>query len=361
MLHRTFRALRRVGIPDVECGTYFEYLGCAGTMMKKGIKKRGFPFGLFVLLLLLLTVLSSAVTGGYFYFTTRRGIENVVSNTRSCAQPLAEALAQVAELSYRVRDYSALKTLINKKIEENIIDEAFFVRYDGSLVAHSKSDVEKRLGGNIASDEFSYNTDLILYPLRSKSKEIHFIDYNIMGKQVPFGRLEKHYLKKYLYNRIDTSGWLVTRAVYASARGKEEPVGTVNFIISKEKIFSEVLNNFRTSLLLAQALGAASFLLALFIALAVFLRYRNLYRLWIAGGSGAVKIPAAEIAGDYQESVPIDADSGALVAGDGDEVPWRAGDKKNSDRAAAVMRETLVDVRKPIRDAIPVIKRNVQD
>lgn len=329
--------------------------------MGKKIKKRGFPVLLFLLVLLLLLALSCAVTGGYFYFTTRHGVESVVTNTKSYAQPLAEALANLAELSYRLKDYSGLKTLFNKKIEENIVDEAFFVRQDGSLVAHSRSDVEKKLGGNIAADEFSYNTDLILYPLRSKSKDIHFIDYNIMGKEVPFRRIERFYLKKYLYDRVDTTGWLVTRAVFAKARGKEEPVGTVNFIIGKDRVFGEILNNFRTSLLLAQVLGGASLLLSLIIALAVYFRYRNLYKLWIAGKGGAKAEPAQAV--DYQQSVSIDADSGALVAGETAPEPWRdAGtDREFFGSAAASAGDAPIDLTRPIRDAIPVIKRKSGD
>jgi hypothetical protein len=330
--------------------------------MEKEIKKRGFPFGIFLFMLVLLLALSCAITGGYYYYSTRSGIESGVAYTHGHARQLAEALANLAELSHRVNDYTALKTLFREKIKENTIDEAFFVLFDGTLVAHSRSDAEKKLGGNIANDEFSYNTDLILFPLRNGSKEIQLIDYNIMGKTVPFNRIEKQYLKKYMYDRVDTSGWLVTRAVYSVSKGKDVPLGTVNFLISKERVFGEISGNFRQALLIIQVLAAVSFMLSLIIALVVYARYRNFYRVReIDGGAAERKTPRPQREPEeVQESVSIDAD--LLAGGDDSEVPWREkdGDRKKTERAAVVMRESFVDVRKTIRDAIPVNKRKAQ-
>jgi len=334
--------------------------------MEKEIKKRGFPFGIFLLLLILLLSLSCAITGGYYYYSTRSGIESGVAYTHGHARHLAEALANLAELSHRVKDYTALKSLFREKIKENIMDEAFFVLNDGTLVAHSRSEAEKKLGGNIANDEFSYNTDLILFPLKSGSKEIQLLDYNITGKTVPFNRIEKQYLKKYMYDRIDTSGWLVTRAVYAVEKGKDVPLGTVNFLVSKEMVFREIIDNYRKALLIIQVLAAVSFALSLLIALVVYARYRNFYRISevdVGGAVGRKQSRPARDSGEIQESVSIDADRGGLLAGgDDSDVPWREtdADRKKTERAAVVMKDSLVDVRKTVRDAIPVNKRKAQ-
>ena len=115
---------------------------------------------------------------------------------------------------------------------------------------------------------------------------MQLLDYNIMGKTVPFNRIEKQYLKKYMYDRIDTSGWLVTR-VYAVAKGKDVPLGTVNFLVSKEMVFREITDNYRKALLIIQVLAAVSFVLSLLIALVVYVRYRNFYRVREIDGGGA--------------------------------------------------------------------------
>ena len=60
---------------------------------------------------------------------------------------MAEAFARVAEFSYSTKKYSSLKTLFHEKIEENTIDEAFFVLSDGKIIVHSSTTAEKELMG----------------------------------------------------------------------------------------------------------------------------------------------------------------------------------------------------------------------
>jgi uncharacterized membrane protein affecting hemolysin expression len=90
--------------------------------------------------------------------------------TREYSTAVAEALADVAEMSYRLKDYSKLQDLFREKLNENLIDEAFFVLADGRLIAHSNSETAKNLGGYLAADEFTYNMDLILGPVLRKDK-----------------------------------------------------------------------------------------------------------------------------------------------------------------------------------------------
>ncbi len=321
------------------------------------MKRRGFPFGMFFLTLALFLGLSAMVTAGYFYYSAKERIESTVAATRSYAFPLAESLAKLAELSHRLGDYTPLKAMFHEKIGENIIDEAFFVLPDGKLVAHSNKEVEKELQGNIAWDQFAYNTDLILAPLAEKSKEIRFIDYNIIEKKIPFRPLERKYLKMYLYNNIDTTGWLVTRAVFTPGKKGETPVGAVSFLVSKDRVFSIIMEYFKKAVLLGEVLGGASLFMALALSLMVFFRYRNYYP---AVGAPAVNVKTGPRKGrgsgvwDVQESVAIDIEE------------WVDGNKVGVDTTRrfeagimqpAVMDETLVDIGKTVRDAIPVKKR----
>ena len=338
--------------------------------MKKEKNKRSFPKGLFLFLLLLQLGLSGIFAGGYFYVSTRYDININEEYTRNTAESLAEALAKLASLSNKVGDYSELKSHFRKSIQENIIDEAFFILGDGTLIAHSNEKIEKDLRGNIANDAFAYNIEMILRPFNEKSSEVLFLDYNIMGKTIPFNRKEIKYLKDYLYDGIDSNGWLATRAVFSRNKGTEVPVGAVSFIISKERIHRIIFAGLQQSLILIQVLSLLSLVGALLISFIVYFRYRGVstsssvtdqLRSPEKLRAGAVPSSVLE-GGDYQDSVSIDADGdNALVSAREEDFPWRSSSETRRGAHLAVLsRDEPVDVRKPVRDAIPVKKRKVQ-
>ncbi len=309
--------------------------------MGKEQNSQRFPFVMLVALFLFMLSISTLVTAGYFYFSMRERIAGIVVSTKSYAVPLAESLAGLAALSHKLNDYSALKDLVHTKIQENMIDEAFFVLENGEIVAHSRKEVEKELQGNIARDEFAYNTDLILGPLREKSSDTKIIDYNIIGKNVPFKRYERILLKKYFYEGIDTTGWLITKAVYATQKGKEAPLGTVNFLISKERIYSEIYSLVERSILLIKILSIASFGLALIISFFVVLRYRKMQRI--------VGIREWQSKEKEEKSIAVELDEFAVLEKDA----W-----KNQNEE--IIDEYRIDVTRPVRDAIPVRKRSIR-
>lgn len=329
--------------------------------MKKKIKKKGFPFGIFILLLCTLLLLGGVITVSYFYFGVRNEIAAVEATTKSFSTTLAEAFTDVAELSYRYKNYEKLTTLFREKIQDNSIDEAFFVLADGTLVVHSNRDIERELRGNIANDEFAYNIDMIMMPLRRKERTIRFNEYNILNKRVPFNRIEKKLLRQYIYKNIFVNGWLVTKAVYEKKRRVEAPVGTVNFILGKDKIYSIIFRYITEVKFIAATLGSLSCVIALLVSILVFLRYRKLYRAIgiqetpeFAGPSvqeAAVNIPP--VSGNEEVSAqPVDVS--VLVSADGE-----AGENTYRTSGPAVMfREDLhFNVRKSVKDAIPVKKR----
>ncbi len=243
--------------------------------MSKSNKKKIYPVGIFILQLIILLLLSATISSLYFYFTIKKELGEIVKNTKNYSITLAEAFGRVAELSYPSRKYHKLKSLFQDKIKADIIDEAFFVLSDGKIIVHSKKEIVKKLNGNIASDEFSYNRDLILLPLKKYSKEVQFIDYNIINNKIPFDKRERYLIKKYIYNKIDITGWLVTRAVFV----KNKPIGTMNFIIDKQRIYNRIFSLIEESAKLLILLCIISFALSLFVASIIYVRYRTISKL----------------------------------------------------------------------------------
>lgn len=242
--------------------------------MSRSNKKKIYPIGIFLIQLIILLLLSISVSSFYFYFTMKKNLDDLVKNTQNYSISLAEAFARVAELSYPSRKYHKLRSLFQDKIQENIIDEAFFVLADGRIIVHSKKEIAKKLRGNIANDEFAYNIELILLPLRKHIREAQFIDYNIINAKIPFDRRQRHLIKRYLYNKIDITGWLVTRAVFV----KKKPVGTVNFIISKHRMYDSIFSLLEESVKLLILLSIISLAVSLFISSIIFMRYRTIAR-----------------------------------------------------------------------------------
>jgi len=237
---------------------------------KKKFKKKIFPIGIFLLLFLIQSIIAAGALSLYFLNTAQKRITDIEKYTQNYSMSMADLFADMAELSFRTRRYGKLKTTFNEKIRNNTIDEAFFVLNNGTIIAHSNSDIKKELAGNIANDEFTYNTDMILRPAKKKSRETLFTDYNIMGKQVPFTREERRLIKKHLYKKINSPGWLVSKAVYV----RNKPVGTVNFIISKDRIFDFLMGHIDDTKEYLKYSLAGTFILSFLISLIVLVRYR---------------------------------------------------------------------------------------
>ncbi|MFW5861424.1 MAG: hypothetical protein ACOCWZ_04160 [Spirochaetota bacterium] len=225
-------------------------------------------------MLIICLVISASVSSAYFYYTTRKGIEDITTATEKYSKTLAEAFAEVAEMSHRTQRYRRLQTLFQEKIQANIIDEAFFVKDDGSVIVHSSSERAKELRGNILTEEFYYNIDLILYPLRKGSHDVFFRDYQFSVTEVPYRRDIRRFLKEYIYPGIDVRGWLVNRAVYIN----KKPTGTVNLLIRKDSIYSLIETTFKESKYLLILMSSASLLFSILTGIFINTRYRQIAR-----------------------------------------------------------------------------------
>ncbi|MCU0847597.1 MAG: hypothetical protein MUD12_06885 [Spirochaetes bacterium] len=251
------------------------------TMGRKPVKGKGFPAGIFFFLFFTEVLLSVAGTAVYFYYGGRSGISEIERYTRSYSVTMAEAFARVAEMGYRNRKHARLSALFHEKIGENVIDEAFFVLKDGKLVAHYSTDVEKKMKGSLANDEFAYNLDLILQPARKGSSETQFTDYNYMSLQVPFREPVRKALKDYFYKGIESTGWLASRAVFID----KKPVGTVSLIIGKKRVYEFIWRRIRISGAAMTVSVSAAFIISLVISLVVFVRTRSAQKSALLCGS----------------------------------------------------------------------------
>ena len=158
------------------------------------------------------------------------------------------------------------------------------------------------------------------------------------------------------------NGWLVTKAVFVKKRRTEEPVGTVNFILGKDKIYSSIYRYLKEVKYIAAVLGILSLLIALLVSMLVFGRYRKLYRVieeQDAGGltgqsvydTGDDILPA----GNEDDTAAQPVDESLLVAavlGSDEDTPYQATEPIRQYRE-----EIHFDVQKSIKDAIPVKKR----
>lgn len=238
----------------------------------KDAKPKLFPFGIFIFLLLFLILSSTFIIGLYFYINTQNQISTIERETKDYAITLTNACAQIAESSTKKNLSSGLNKFFRKNNKKNIYFKAFFVLKNGKILAHSDLEEKKSLKNNIATDEFSYNISQILGPLKHKKHETLFVDYHIYEKEIPFSKQNRKLLKKYIYSEIDKNGWLSTRAIL---RDKKK-IGTVNFIITKDKIYQEIFRNIAFAKRNAVRAYAFSFIFSLFFALIVLLRYQSI-------------------------------------------------------------------------------------
>ncbi len=238
--------------------------------MKAKENKRSYPWGIFSACCVSLIIFSAAVSALYFFVSAKSGIDEIEMYTRKYVSAIAAASADVAELSYAQKNYAALKRLFQEKITQNLIDEAFFILDDGKIMAHSSAATEKMLEGNVANDEFRYNIDLLLLPLTKKTRDVIFINYNILNREIPFTPREKMLIKRYIYRGINSVGWLATKVVYSKGKG----VGTVNFIIGKERIYTLLKTGAVIAAKMFAALAALSVFFSIVASMLVYVRYR---------------------------------------------------------------------------------------
>ncbi len=236
---------------------------------KTGKNRYIFPLSVFFLILIMEALLISFGIGFYFYITGKKNINDIEKYTMGYSRTLAESFAKVSEFCYKKHDFTALRDLFHKKIEADMIDEAFFVLGNGKLVVHSNTKTKKNLKGNIANDEISYNIDMILAPLKKNDSRLSFSNYNIIGREIPFNRKQKELIGKYIYKNINSNGWLFTKAIFQNRK----PAGTVNFITSKKRIhdslsfyIKKAKNNIAMGLFV-------SFFFSLVISVYVMIRY----------------------------------------------------------------------------------------
>ena len=239
---------------------------------KRKLKRIFFPTGVFFVLFFIESIIGVAGLASYIYLAGKKNITDIENYTINYSKTMAEAFARVAEFSYSEKKYTALKALFHEKIEENTIDEAFFVLKDGKIVVHSSTAAEEKLMWNIASDEISYNIDMILNPVHTKRHDLILNNYNITDKFIPFKKWERDILSKYIYENLNTTGWLFTKCIFH----KKEPIGTVNFIISKERIYASIRQSIDMLKYYSILIIAVSAIISFLVSLIVFFRYRSI-------------------------------------------------------------------------------------
>jgi hypothetical protein len=205
--------------------------------------------------------ISSGIMGYYLYSTSKREIGKIEKETAAVAETLTDASAKMAELGRAAVRADQMNQFFKYNLDKKLFYKAFFVLENGTIVAHSNPLEAKDLRNNIAADEFRYNLDQIYRPIRDKSINIYFTDYFIMDKTIPFTKNEMRYLKKYLYTGIDRNGWLANKTVYENGKA----VGTVNFLIGKDTVYSLVRENLNSALSSLPYLGGGSCILSLFL------------------------------------------------------------------------------------------------
>lgn len=290
-------------------------------------------FLLFFFIFFILAALGMGIPAAYSFRTLKNRISEEEERTKTTATALADACARMAESGKPDERGKRLEAYFTENREKGLFFRAFLVSANGTIIAHSDPAEKENLRGNIATDEFRYNIDLILEPARKNSAGVLFSDYFIMEKEIPFSREELKLLKRYLYPGIDRTGWIASRAVFE----KDSPIGTVNFIIGKERIYHHITATRQALLRLAPAIGAGSLAAAVAIflfSLLVFSRRRERSR------GECVDAPTEEI--DVIASAP------AITA---------ASRRQNEPVTVFYDEETSQSPQMIIQDAIPIRKR----
>ncbi len=252
----------------------------------KQYKKKGFPIGFFFIILIVLTIIVGGALGWYFYFFAKKQITEIEAYTKNYSKTMANTFAKAAEIDVKRNNYVSLRALFQQKMEQNTVDEAFFVLLDGKLLAHSDTKIAKSLRGYLSNDEFKYNLDYIHLYTKQKKREVNFLDYYIDSTEKLFNRNETFYLKKYIYKDMNKYHWLVTKAVFK----KGKPYGTVAFIISRNRIFTFLKQHIAECKLYAEYAGYGVLALAFILSLLIFIRYRHIQKTAHASGKADAEI-----------------------------------------------------------------------
>jgi len=243
---------------------------------KKKLKRIIFPIGVFFLLFLMGSIIGFAGVASYIYLTGKKNIEDIKTYTINYSKIMAEDFARVAEAEFRYSGgkYTKLRALFNEKIKKDIIDEAFFfVLNKNKIAVHLTNSEDKSSGDLLARDEIFSNINMVLCQVNEKkSNEVVLKDYKISGKFPPFKKRATDILSEYIKEDLNKTGWLFTKCIFH----KGKPVGTVNFIISKERIYESISNSIdmvRDCSILIMAISA---IISFFLSLFVFFRYRSI-------------------------------------------------------------------------------------
>ena len=205
-------------------------------------KYRPFSFMILIVIFFIGAVAVSACLAVYFVHSGKIITADIERYTQNYSITLAETLSETASDLYDAEKTPLLQDFFYNRINKDIIDEAFFVLNNGKIILHSETSHSESLGGNIGNNEFAYNLELILRPALQNTKEVLFTSYNIIGRENPFDfapRIKK-FMKQYIYSGIDSTGWLTSKAVFH----KNKPIGTISFIISKQKVFDAIIERF---------------------------------------------------------------------------------------------------------------------
>lgn len=234
-----------------------------------------FPILLLLIMITISLLASFAGSVFYFYYFTKNAINKIEKDTKLYYAPLITAGAEVVELSLTEKNKTRINNFLLNTSKQSDITEAFVVKFDGGIIAHSDKNKIKELEGNIANDEFAYNLDQILAPINDNIKDYLFQSYNIPGAKNPFNKKRTELLKKYIYPKLENPGWIVSKSILDK---KKKPVATINFFVSKKSIYSQIWKNLLFSKKLFLLSGCASLLFSIFISIIVFFHYRSLLK-----------------------------------------------------------------------------------
>ncbi|MGL4369252.1 MAG: hypothetical protein ACRCUT_06225 [Spirochaetota bacterium] len=237
------------------------------------IKRILFPFGIFVISAVFCVGGAAAGVGGYFYVSLRQDISDFERTTQQYLVPLLDACAHMGSLDGGKKSGMKMNALFREYRQGNIVFKAFFVRDDGSLIAHSGDDEMKALNNNIAADEFTYNLDQIFLPLKKNMKEPLFADYYLIDKKNPFDKEQTVFLKKYIYPAIDRNGWILGKQVVFN----DKPFGVVVFLVDKEPVYAMIQKSHHDIIFYGKLSVLCALTLSLLLSLFIAIRYRMIY------------------------------------------------------------------------------------
>ncbi|HEY1405917.1 MAG TPA: hypothetical protein VF857_04850 [Spirochaetota bacterium] len=233
-----------------------------------------FPFGIIITLFIAFSAISVGGISIYSYLAVKDVVIKAESDMKEYLSPLVAACAQIAASGDDKKNKIIMDPLFADYRKKGIVTKAFFVKDDGSVIAHSDASEVATLKNNIATDEFTYNLDQIFLPLKQNSAEIYITDYYLIDRQFPFDKKITKYLKQYFDKNIDRNGWLLSKSVFDK---KGKGYGVVAFIVNKEAMYDSIKDTISNGIKLIRFSLAGSACLAFFISLIVFIRYRMIH------------------------------------------------------------------------------------